>query len=334
LIVNIQNLTTSLQFIAAALAVPAGAAGLYSAYHNYFSPEVMCQELRNSTLVTLEKNIPSEAKRALLRTEAAQFESRCGEVEPETSMVFKAALQELEKPAPLRGSQRSAGQQQQRAVGAVNLAAQLGAPQVGAPQVGAPQVGAPQAVAPQASAPQVAAPQAAPGATASLAPAAPPSVWPPAPAAAVVGSQAPALAAAAAQPAPARGNLAPGPGVAAVASPGPAVAPPGPAVASLGSLTRFMHPVRGWVAIEVRKPGKVTEAFFSGYPADGQSLPPPGTVLTAMAFRPIWSEPQGQGPIDPTRLQGRIKVGECVRVLTTAASLGRQWAEVEPSACR
>jgi hypothetical protein len=108
---------------------------------------------------------------------------------------------------------------------------------------------------------------------------------------------------------------------------------PGPAVASLGPMTRFMRPVRGWVAIEVRKPGKVTEAFFSGYPADGQSLPPPGTILTAMAFRPIWSEPQGQGPIDPTRLQGRIKVGECVRVLATAASLGRQWAEVEPSAC-
>ena len=108
---------------------------------------------------------------------------------------------------------------------------------------------------------------------------------------------------------------------------------PGPAVASLGPMARFVRPVRGWVAIEVRKPGKVTEAFFSGYPADGQSLPPPGTVLTAMAFRPIWSEPQGQGPIDPTKLQGRIKVGECVRVLTTAASLGRQWAEVEPSAC-
>ena len=82
---NIQNLTTSLQFIAAALAVPAGAAGLYSAYHNYFSPEVMCQELRNSTLVTLEKNIPTEAKCTLLRTEAAQFESRCGEFEPETN---------------------------------------------------------------------------------------------------------------------------------------------------------------------------------------------------------------------------------------------------------
>ena len=49
-----------------------------------------------------------------------------------------------------------------------------------------------------------------------------------------------------------------------------------------GEGPRFMHPVRGWVAIEVRKPGKVTEAFFSGYPADGQSLPPPGTLLTAI----------------------------------------------------
>jgi hypothetical protein len=334
LIVNIQNLTTSLQFIAAALAVPAGAAGLYSAYHNYFSPEVLCQELRNSTLVTLEKNIPTEAKRTLLRTEAAQFESKCGEVEPETNMVFKVALQELEKPAPPRGSQRAAGQQQQRPVAPANL----GAPQVGAPQVGAPQAVAPQAVAPQTAAPQATAPQATAGATASLAPSAPPASWAAPPAPAVVGSPGPALSAAAAQPAPTRGTLAPGP--AAVASPTPAVAPAGtagapagPAVASLGSLTRFMRPVRGWVAIEVRKPGKATEAFFSGYPVDGQSLPRPGIVLTAMAFRPIWSEPQGQGPIDPTRLQGRVKVGECVRVITTAASLGRQWAEVEPAAC-
>ena len=59
--VQIEKLTTSLQFLGAALAVPAGMVGLYSAYHNYFSPEVRCQELRNSTLVTLEKNIPTEA---------------------------------------------------------------------------------------------------------------------------------------------------------------------------------------------------------------------------------------------------------------------------------
>ena len=38
-IMNIEKLTTSLQFIGAALALPAGAAGVYSAYHTYFSPE-------------------------------------------------------------------------------------------------------------------------------------------------------------------------------------------------------------------------------------------------------------------------------------------------------
>jgi hypothetical protein len=313
LTVNVQKLTTSLQLIGAALAVPAGAAGVYSAYHTYLSPEVICQELRNSTLVTLEKNIPTEAKRVLLRTEAAQFEAKCGEVEPETNMVFKVALQELEKPAPPRGSQRSAGQQQQRPVAAVNLAAQLGAPQVGGSQAGASE--------PATS-----------SATASVPAATQQAPWP-ATAPAAVQSRAPSLAGAASAPVIQ-------PAAAAIQPAAPAMQPaarpnlaPGPAVASLGPMTRFMRPVRGWVAIEVRKPGRVTEAFFSGYPADGQTLPPPGTVLTAMAFRPIWSEPQGPGPIDPTRLQGRIKVGECVRVLNTAASLGRQWAEVEPSAC-
>ena len=33
------------------------------------------------------------------------------------------------------------------------------------------------------------------------------------------------------------------------------------------------HAVHGWVAIEIRKGGKVTEAYFSGYAATGQSLP-------------------------------------------------------------
>jgi hypothetical protein len=42
---NIEKLTTSLQFIGAALALPAGVAGVYSAYHTYFSPEVMCHHI-------------------------------------------------------------------------------------------------------------------------------------------------------------------------------------------------------------------------------------------------------------------------------------------------
>jgi hypothetical protein len=106
---SIERLTTSLQFIGAALALPAGAAGVYSAYHNYFSPEVMCQEMRNSTLATLEKNIPAEAKHVLLRKEAGQFEAKCAEIEPETNTIFQVALQELEKPAAAPGAARKSG---------------------------------------------------------------------------------------------------------------------------------------------------------------------------------------------------------------------------------
>jgi hypothetical protein len=296
-IVQIEKLTTSLQFIGAALAVPAGIAGLYSAYHNYFSPEVRCQEMRNATLVTLEKNIPAEAKRALLRTDVSQFQAKCGEVEPETAVVFQVALQDLDKsaapaaaPAP-KPAQKPAAQARPAAAPALAAATTTPAPS-------------------PANAPM---PPANAAASAALAAPAWPAAAPSAPAVAsapVIQPAAPPI-----QP-PAKSTLA-----------------PGPAVASLGPMARFTRPVRGWVAIEVRKPGKVAEAFFAGYPADGQSLPPPGTVLTALAFRPIWSEPQGQGPIDPTKLQGRVKVGECVRVVATAASLGRQWAEVEPAAC-
>jgi hypothetical protein len=258
--VRIEKLTTSLQFIGAALAVPAGAAGVFSAYHNYFSPEVICQEMRNATLTTLEKNIPTDAKIALLRKEVGQFEVKCGEVEPETNTIFQAALKELEQPPPRRGGPRAA------------QPASLQTPGAAAP------------VAPAA------------------APASPPAASPTA--------VAPARQAAA-----------------------PLSAAPGSGLGNgLGNaLGRVVH---GWVAIEIRKGGKVTEAFFSGYAANGQSLPGPGTVLTAMALRPIWSEPQGPGPNDPTQLAGRIKIGECVRVVGTRPSPGRQWAEVEPTLCQ
>jgi hypothetical protein len=227
---NIEKLTTSLQFIGAALALPAGAAGVYSAYHTYFSPEVMCQEMRNATLITLEKNIPAEAKRTLLRKEAIEFEAKCGEVEPESNTIFQVALQELDRPAPARAAAR-----------------------------------VPRPVSPERS------------------PAAPRSD-------------------------------------AATGAVGPAGAPA--AVANLGAPVAVQgtsRTVHGWVTVELRKGAKVTEAYFSGYAATGDSLPAAGAVLTAMAVRPIWSQPQGPGPNDPTQLQGRLRVGECVRVVGTRA---------------
>jgi hypothetical protein len=251
-IMNIEKLTTSLQFIGAALALPAGAAGVYSAYHTYFSPEVMCQEMRNATLITLEKNIPVEAKRTLLRKEASQFEAKCSEVEPESNTIFQVALQELDRPAPARAAAR-------------------------APRPLSPERSA---VAPRSEA--------------------------------VTGAVGPAGA------------------PAAVANLGPVAAAGGAAVAVQG-ISRAAH---GWVTVELRKGTKVTEAYFSGYAATGDSLPAAGAVLTAMAVRPIWSQPQGPGPNDPTQLQGRLRVGECVRVVGTRASPARQWAEVEPTACQ
>jgi hypothetical protein len=266
--VKIEKLTTSLQLLGAALAVPAGAAGVYSAYHNYFSPEVMCQEMRNSTLVTLEKNIPAEAKRALLRKEVEQFESKCAEVEPETRTIFQVALQELDKPAVAPRAQRAAAQPRPAAVSSLSAPTGMSVAAEGPARASAPAI-----------------PPAAPSAAVATAP---------------VATAAPASAA--------------------LANP-----------ATGGVLHRAVH---GWVALEIRKAGKVTEAFFSGYPADGQALQGPGTVLTSMAFRPIWSEPQGPGPNDPTKVQGRLKTGECVRVLDVRPTPGRQWAEVEPTSCQ
>jgi hypothetical protein len=266
--IGIEKLTTSLQFLGAALAVPAGAAGVYSAYHNYFSPEVICREMRNSTLVTLEKSIPAEAKRALLRKEVEQFESKCAELEPETSTVFQVALQELDKPAVApRAAQRAAAQSRQATVSPSSAPTGMPVAAEGSAKMSPP--------------------------AASAAPTAP--VATATPASAALGNPAPAA----------------------------------PATASV--LGRAVH---GWVALEIRKAGKVTEAFFSGYPANGQALPGPGTVLTAMAFRPIWSEPQGPGPNDPTKVQGRLKVGECVRVVDIRPTPGRQWAEIEPTSCQ
>ncbi len=112
---------------------------------------------------------------------------------------------------------------------------------------------------------------------------------------------------------------------------GPVAAAPGGAPVAVQGISRATH---GWVTVELRKGGKVTEAYFSGYAATGDSLPAAGTVLTAMAVRPIWLQPQGPGPNDPTQMQGRLRVGECVRVVGTRASPARQWAEVEPTACQ
>ncbi len=91
-----QRVVTSLQFLGAALGIPAAAAGSYSAYQNYFSSEATCQRLRTNILATMERRIAADTKRALLRKDITEFDKSCGDSDPDARTVFLAALQEME----------------------------------------------------------------------------------------------------------------------------------------------------------------------------------------------------------------------------------------------
>lgn len=88
----------------------------------------------------------------------------------------------------------------------------------------------------------------------------------------------------------------------------------------------------GWVVLNWRNPKRDTvEINFDGL-AD-TSPPSVGARLSARRAMPIWLEPQRPGPIDMTRLQGRIGRGGCVEVLATRTAAQRLWAEVAPVDC-
>ena len=325
---RLEKLTTALQLVGAALALPAGGAGVYSVYNTYFSSNSVCQSLRNNALDTLEKNIPSEAKRALLTDDAAKFEANCAATDPTANAIFQAALHDLEQP-PARPARRAAAPppQRQAAVAAALLTpAEPPARGFATSQVPPhpPAQAAPRAPAQGQGQAQVQAPaaQAPPPASMRMAaqdpsiPAAPPHV----PAQAAPTNTAP-IAAAPNAPAPS-------------AAPPNRAAPP-QATASLapGLPADLRQSTHGWVAIQTHNKDKVVDVFFSGISIQGGPPPEPGAVLTALAWRPIWSEPQGPGPNDPTKLKGRLKLGECVRIVATRYGAGRLWAEVDPVAC-
>jgi hypothetical protein len=83
----------ALQVAAAALGIPAAAAGVYTAYQTFCSNEGVCQQLRGTILTTMEKNVPAETKHALLRKDVADFDQRCGNSDSDAKAIFQAALQ-------------------------------------------------------------------------------------------------------------------------------------------------------------------------------------------------------------------------------------------------
>src|SRR5262245_32644202 len=90
-----------LQLLGAALGIPAAAAGCYSAYHTYFSTEAVCQRLRTSIVITMQRKLASGAKKALLRRDVAEFDKICGDNDPDARTVFQAALREHPAGSPV-----------------------------------------------------------------------------------------------------------------------------------------------------------------------------------------------------------------------------------------
>lgn len=88
------------QLVGAVLAVPAGIAGTYGAYHTYVAGNVSCPDLRASIISTLERNIPQDAKRALLKEGIAEFDKHCAEKDPDARVIFDAALSAPPAPNP------------------------------------------------------------------------------------------------------------------------------------------------------------------------------------------------------------------------------------------
>jgi hypothetical protein len=84
------KLVATLNVCGVLLAVPAGAAGLYTTYLPSFSSEGTCRALRSSILSTLEKDVNATVKQALLRKDVAEFEQSCALGDPEAKALITA----------------------------------------------------------------------------------------------------------------------------------------------------------------------------------------------------------------------------------------------------
>ena len=310
-----QRLATTMQFLGAALGIPAAAAGSYSAYHSYFSTEATCQRLRTNILATMERRIPAESKRTLLRKDIADFDQTCGEGDPDARTIFHAALQESEPHAakpPARTSAAGAAapvesaappQHRQRvgAFGAPGSSGDRGWVALGRRQAGAWVINFDGYAISETSLP--------PAGTVLTAQHKLP-VW--------------SEMQGAANDQTKLQNMLPARACVRVLA----------TRRGSGRLWAEIVPAscNGWVALG-RRGADAWIINFDGYAISETSLPPPGTVLTAQRQLTIWSEPQPAGSNDQTKVQNMLPARACVRVLATRPDTGRLWAEVAPAAC-
>jgi hypothetical protein len=86
------KLVTTINVCGILLAVPAGAAGLYTTYRANFSSEVTCRALRSSILSALETDVDAAVKQALVRKDVAEFERSCALGDPEEARALVTAI--------------------------------------------------------------------------------------------------------------------------------------------------------------------------------------------------------------------------------------------------
>jgi hypothetical protein len=117
---NWDKLTRTVQIVAGLVAIPAAFAGVYSVYRTYLSQEMECQSLRSGILATIDRHSAADIKGTLLlpllRRDVAEFDKKCGRIDPEAQVIFQAAILQLQPstrptplPAPTQAAKAGAG---------------------------------------------------------------------------------------------------------------------------------------------------------------------------------------------------------------------------------
>src|SRR5947208_13457272 len=93
--------------------VCAAASGMSAGDLRYCSTDVTCHKLRSDIVSIMEKNVAPETKRSLLKKDVTEFDTLCGDADPEARIIFQAAI--TEHPADATHADASAGASPQRA---------------------------------------------------------------------------------------------------------------------------------------------------------------------------------------------------------------------------
>jgi hypothetical protein len=97
--VNVQKVTSILQVACAALGIPAAASGTYSVYRAYFSTSATCQTLKTSLLATMDRALPAESIRTLMKKDLATFTAQCAASDPDAIAAFATVSRQANAPA-------------------------------------------------------------------------------------------------------------------------------------------------------------------------------------------------------------------------------------------